>query len=127
MIEIDKLIQTSNQILMTVREMSKEEINPLLYRIQVVLEEVKTHLLAVASKQDRNQLKYHWSVLYRAGDILDEMSTLLKNTTPVMIQTEVDYIKQNLIFFTEHIVQTYGKNEALYIITPKFQELSDLW
>lgn len=124
----DEIFQSCQAILIAVREKSREEVNPLLIRIQYVIEELQTHLLAIVSaKVDAQKQKYHWSVLYRDGDALDEMAILLNNTTPVYIQTEVDFIKQCLVFFTHHVVQSFGKRESLYIITPKFQELSGLW
>ena len=55
------------------------------------------------------------------------MNTMLHNTTPVFIRSEVDYIKQVLVFFTDQVVSNFGKRESLYIITPKFQELVKLW
>jgi hypothetical protein len=95
---------------------------------QIVLEEFQTHLHKISTlNDDVQQQKYHWIVLYRNGDVLDEMMTLLNNTTPVFIQTEVIFIKQCLVFFTQHVVKTFGQRESLFIITPKFQELSDLW
>ncbi|MBT2756789.1 hypothetical protein J7E71_12570 [Mesobacillus foraminis] len=123
----DKILKACQHIQTVVRDKSKEEVNPLLIRIHYVTEELQTHLLAVASANSVQQQKYHWSVLYRDGDALDEMMIMLNNTTPVFIQSEVEYIKQGLVFFTQHLVQTYGKRESLFIITPKFQELSELW
>lgn len=124
----EEIMQTCQQILSVVREKSKQEVNPLLFRIQMILQEFQTHFTALASAEvSIQQQKYHWSILYRDGDTLDEMATMLHNTTPVLIKTEVDYIKQCLVFFTYHIVNLFGKDEARYIITPKFQELAELW
>lgn len=124
----NEILQACQSIVKAVSEKSKEDVNPILIRIQLVLEEFQAHLHWISTLQDDvQQQKYHWSVLYRDGDILDEMTTLLNNTTPVFIQTEIAYIKQCLVFFTQHVVKTFGLRESMYIITPKFQELSDLW
>ncbi len=126
--EINDILKTSQHIIMVVEDKSKDEVNPLLIRIQYVIKELQTHLTALASSEnDTHQQKYHWSVLFRVGDSLDEMASLIKNTTPVFIQTDVDYIKQRLVLFTPHVVQTFGKRQSLYIITPKYQELAGLW
>jgi len=128
MINIDEILKACQLMLSTVREKSEIELNPLLIRIQYVINEMESHFLVIASNiEDIKTEKYHWSILYREGDILDEMATLIHNTTPVSIRTEVDYIKQQLITFTSMVVQTFGKRESLYIITPKFQELAGLW
>ena len=128
MINIDEILKACQLMLSTVREKSEIELNPLLIRIQYVINEMESHFLVIASNiEDIKTEKYHWSILYREGDILDEMATLIHNTTPVSIRTEVDYIKQQLITFTSMVVQTFGIRESLYIITPKFQELAGLW
>ncbi|MBI0576799.1 hypothetical protein IEC97_05470 [Neobacillus cucumis] len=127
-VELDEILSACKHILSVVKDKLKEDVNPILIRIQYIIKEFQTHLAATASTMNNpQQEKYHWSVVYRAGDTLDEMATLIKNTTPVLIKTEVDYIKQRLVFFTNHVVQTFGNRESLYIITPKFQELSGLW
>lgn len=124
----NEIIRSCDNILKAVEEKSKEEVNPLLIRIQRVILEFQDHYLSIAKgNMNPSDKKYHWSVLYRAGDMIDEMTVLLRNTTPVFIQTEVEYIKQSIVFFTNEIVQTYGRREALFIITPKFQELAGLW
>jgi len=123
-----EMIKVCEHILKVVKEKSKEEANPLLTRIQFVIQEIQTHFLAVSTlKEDLQQQKNHWSILYRDGDVLDEMTTLLNNTTPVYIQSEVEYIKHSLVEFTSEVVHAYGLRDSLYIITPKFQELSGLW
>jgi len=124
----NEIFSACEHIRTMVSKKSKEEVNPLLLRIQYIIQEFWDHFLAL-SKGNMNKLdeRYHWSVLYRVGDTLDEMAILLNNTTPVFIQTEVEYIKQRLVFFTSRVVQTYGIRNSLYIITPKFQELAGLW
>ncbi|WP_254119119.1 hypothetical protein [Bacillus sp. FJAT-29790] len=119
----DEIICACENIL--IKEKLKNEVNPLMIRVQYIIHEFQTHFLALAKGGMHD--KYHWSVLYRNGDTLDEMATLLKNTTPVSIHTEVEYIKQCLVFFTNQVVQAYGKRDSLYIITPTFQELAGLW
>lgn len=126
--QIEDLISACERILTRVREKSKEEVNPILIRIQVVIQEFTTHLRSLSAPiKDKKLEKYHWSVLYRAGDMIDEMAVIIKNTTPVFIQTDVDYIKQRLIFFTKQVVSGFGNRESFYIITPKFQEMAGLW
>lgn len=98
--QLDKILESCHQIRNKVQEKLKWEVNPFLIRIQSVILELETHFTAVFSTKNVNELKYHWSVLYRAGDTLDEMATMLRNTTPVLIQTEVDYIKKELVLFT---------------------------
>ncbi|WP_419887068.1 hypothetical protein ACN6MT_16205 [Neobacillus niacini] len=125
---VNEVIQASQQIQLAAKQKSKEEINPLLVRIQYIVEELQAHLLAISeSPLSLKDSKFHWSVLYRDGDTLDEMYTMLKHTTPLPVQTEVEYIKKCLIFYTRSVVDLFGENNSLYIITPKFQELSNLW
>lgn len=127
---IEDIVQACERILQQVREKSKESVNPILLRIQVVVNEMQQHLAALTKAENQNDLrqkKYHWSVLYRDGDMLDEMMTLLHNTTPVFIQTDVNYITQRLIYLTTEVIQTFGRRESYYIITPKFQELAGIW
>ncbi len=120
--------QVCQNIIAEVNEKLKLENNPLLFRIQHVVREYQFHLRSLSSASSNPELqKKHWGVLYRAGDAIDEMSILLHNTTPVPIKDDVDYLKQQLVFFTTEVVQLYGKRESLYIITPKFQELAKLW
>ncbi|WP_462409620.1 hypothetical protein [Neobacillus sp. Marseille-QA0830] len=125
---INELQQSCANILAKVNEKLIEVVNPLLIRIQYVVEEFQSHLLALTKASgDIGLQKYHWSVLYRAGDTMDEFAVLIHNTTPVPIKNEVDYIKQQLVFYANQVVQLYGKRESLYIITPKFQELAKIW
>jgi hypothetical protein len=121
----DEIMQTCEDILVKVREKSKVEVNPLLIRIQSIIKEFQTHLLSLSG--EGGDEKYHWGVLYRAGDTLDENAVLINHTTPVFIQTELDFIKRKLVLFTNYVVQKFGKRDSLYIITPKFQELAGLW
>ncbi|WP_216637388.1 hypothetical protein [Bacillus sp. FJAT-27445] len=51
----------------------------------------------------------------------------MKNSTPIAIQNDVEFIKECLVFLTKMVVEGFGKREALFIITPKFQELARLW
>ncbi|MED4841695.1 hypothetical protein P9695_15590 [Weizmannia sp. CD-2023] len=55
------------------------------------------------------------------------MAVMIKNTTPVYFQTDVDYLIQRLIFFAKDIVNKYGWRESCFIMTPKFQELAGIW
>ena len=80
-----------------------------------------------SENSDVKKLKYHWSVLYRDGDVLEEMGTLIKNTTPVFIEKEIDFISQSLVLSAPIVIQSFGRIESLFIITPKFQEMSGLW
>jgi len=124
----EDIYKACQQILHAVKEKSKEVVNPYLIRIQSIIIELQNHFQAILSLEDnRSKLKYHWSVIYRDGDTLDELTTLINHSTPVFISSKVDYIKQRLVFFTSEIVSIFGKRESLYIITPKFQELAKLW
>lgn len=123
-----EFVQACASIKKEAMNQSKVDINPLFTRISVILDELMEHVLLLSSdSNDSLDEKYHWSVLYRAGDVLGEMATMLTHTTPLPIRTEVQFIMQILIFYTQIVIQRFGKREALYIITPKFQELADLW
>ena len=120
--------QVCHKILTLVRDKAREEINPLLIRIQHVIYEMLAHIDKLESENsDVKKLKYHWSVLYRDGDVLEEMGTLIKNTTPVFIEKEIDFISQSLVLSAPIVIQSFGRIESLFIITPKFQEMSGLW
>jgi hypothetical protein len=121
-----EMIKSAQNIIYTVGEKLKVENNPLFFRIQLVLNELKGTLLAIKSSSNAEKEKNYWSIIYRDGDMLDEMAKMLKNTTPVPIEKDVEYIKQSLVLLTEHVVQKYGKQEAKYIITPKFKELAKM-
>jgi hypothetical protein len=124
----DAIEQTCLAILHAVDEEAKVDSNPILIRIQYVVMEIRAHFREVlAGDNHLAQRKYHWSVLYRAGDTLNEMTILLKNTTPVFIENEVYFIMQQLVFYTHDVIQSFGGKESLYIITPMFQEMAGIW
>ena len=49
--DADKVIQSCQSILSTVRDKSKEEINVLFIRIQYVVEEIQDHLQAITFRR----------------------------------------------------------------------------
>ncbi|WP_053365497.1 hypothetical protein [Bacillus sp. FJAT-27245] len=124
----NEIIEASGQIEAKARKKAREEINPLLSRIGITLHEITETIQRLSVvKNGTEEAKDLWGILYRAGDILDEEFIMLKNSTPISIQNEVEFIKQCLVFFTKMVVDGYGKREALFIITPKFQVLARLW
>lgn len=120
--------QVCQSMIKLVREKSMVEVNPLLIRMQYVIHELLYHMREIETENSNSEkLKYHWSVLYRDGDILDEMGTLIKNTTPAFIERDIDFISQSLVLSTPLVLGRFGRKETLYIVTPKFQEMSGIW
>lgn len=125
---VNEIVETCGQIEDEARKKARWEINPLLSRIVSTVREIKSTVQALyLVKNGTEDAKDLWGILYRGGDILDEQFIMLKNSTPIAIQNDVEFIKQCLVFFTKRVVEGYGKREAISIITPKFQELARLW
>lgn len=123
-----EIYQTCQKIEREAREKAYVEINPLLSRVQLITKEIKEHLnLLSATRLGSDRHRFHLSVLYRSADILDEMYAMLQHTTPLPIRADVDFIMKSFVEYTGKVVEMFGRKEALYIVTPKFQKLSGLW
>jgi hypothetical protein len=102
--------------------------NALFPRLKVLLNEMnETVQQAATNKKNPNMLKENSSIMFRNADMILEMNTMLKRTSNLHFDMETKSLQEQFSNLVPLIVKKYGRNEALYIVPPRFQRTSDLW
>jgi hypothetical protein len=104
------------------------EPNAIARRLSLLLTEMQQYTRAsINAHQNKTEQKEFLSILYRNADETNEMYTMLQNVSPINLQVEINPISDILVELVPNIVEEYGKEETLFIITPRFQQLSNVW
>ncbi|WP_079508669.1 hypothetical protein [Mesobacillus jeotgali] len=93
----------------------------------LVIELLQQLYLASRSYDDVERLREHLSIIYRNADMVAEMNTMLKRTSEQNYDLDVKSLQETLTLLVPYVVQKYGKFTALYIVTPGFQQKSQVW
>lgn len=99
-----------------------------IYRLKILIMEFIQHIEGTKKNQHSlEKFRENLSILYREADMIAELNSMLKRTSPYNLDLEVKNIEQNLIELVPLTVQIYGKKQAFLIVTPGFQQKSNLW
>ncbi|HBV87551.1 MAG TPA: hypothetical protein DEF42_13075 [Desulfosporosinus sp.] len=112
--------------------------HPMANRLKLLLDELSKYIVEAgfqlaAGKMDT--IKEDFSVVYRAGLMIDEQHLMFKRTLPGDIPKQalnklnknLEQLNYLLVSLATDICETYGKTEALYILPTKYQFLTKIW
>ncbi|MBT2681223.1 hypothetical protein J7E38_19720 [Bacillus sp. ISL-35] len=99
-----------------------------IYRLKILIRECIQHIEGAKKNQHSlEKFREDLSILYREADMIAELNTILKRTSSFNLDLEVKSLEQHLTEFVPLVVQIYGKKQSFLIVTPGFQQRSNLW
>lgn len=99
-----------------------------IYRLKILIRECIQHIEGAKKNQHSlEKFREDLSILYREADMISELNTMLKRTSPYNLDLEVKSLEHDMIELVPLVVQIYGKKQAILIVTPGFQQKSNLW
>lgn len=103
-------------------------LNPLPHRLSMLLKEFTFHLSeGMKTIKDKKKFKTHMSIVFRGGGMIHEMYIMVQRTENIPLGTEMGRLEQGLKQLAPYIVKIFGYEQALYIVTPHYQQLADMW
>ncbi|AEV17809.1 hypothetical protein GK107_01995 [Geobacillus thermoleovorans] len=101
---------------------------PLFQRLAALAEELSEHVSTLLSGPlERNEAKYHLSVLFRTAEAMAETNEMLKAVGRFHPSVPLQALTYALMRLVPTVAAAYGHYESLLIVTPRFQQLSRLW
>ncbi|AGT30785.1 hypothetical protein M493_02255 [Geobacillus genomosp. 3] len=101
---------------------------PLFARLDALAHELGVHTAALlADPLQPSRMKYHLSVLFRAAEAMTETNEMLKAAGRFHPDTPLQALTRALVRLVPAVAAIYGRYESLFIVPPRFQQLSRLW
>lgn len=103
--------------------------NPLPHRLSILLSEFMYYTSeSINHLDDAKKLKTDLEILFHNGVMLNEMDTMLNRTENIIsLKTEMGTLQEGLSHLARYVAEIYGYEQAKYIVTSHFQQLSGLW
>ncbi|OQP05663.1 hypothetical protein B1690_12465 [Geobacillus sp. 46C-IIa] len=103
-------------------------IYPLFQRLAALAEELGEHVAALlGGPLERNEAKYHLSVLFRTAEAMAETNEMLKAVGRFHPSVPLQALTYALVQLVPTVAAAYGHYESVLIVTPRFQQLNRLW
>ncbi len=135
--EINISAQRTSAVLYRLIDLPEVRHNPYTARLLKLILELKTcsqEAIIAYSEGDRQGYKSYLEILFRSETMASELNTMLGRTTPKVpkkikgkLDRDINNLENLLVRLARAISVIFGPRETLYILTPKYQDLANLW